>query len=248
MGRNTNISWTDATFNPWWGCAKVSPGCDNCYAEALDKRHGGNHWGSNPRSMSEKYWKNPLKWQRKAGKQGKRLKVFCGSMCDWTDNNAPDGQRERLWDVIRETPNLDWLLLTKRAGRIVHCLPDLQYDWENGYNNVWLGVTVEDMKHGLPRIDILREHSAKVKFLSVEPLLEDLGDLHLGGIDWVIVGGESGPSARPMKKEWVYNIWRQCESQDTPFFFKQWGGKKDKGGCLIDGHEIKEWPWVDFLK
>ena len=160
-------------------------------------------------------------------------------MCDWTDNNAPAGQRDRLWELIRATPNLDWQLLTKRAPNIKRCLPT---DWGNGYDNVWLGVTVENRQHGLPRIEHLRRAPAKVRFLSIEPLLEDLGEIDLTGIHWVIVGGESGPNARPMAIEWVGNLRRQAEAAGVPFFFKQWGGRRDKGGCLLQGVEIKEWP------
>ncbi|MCG5509628.1 DUF5131 family protein [Ectothiorhodospira lacustris] len=239
MADSTEIAWTDSTFNPWWGCSKVSPGCANCYAETLDRRTGGNHWEDSPKALSESNWKKPHTWNRKAEKEGTRRLVFCGSMCDWTDKSAPEGQRDRLWDTIRATPALDWQLLTKRAPRIKHCLPA---DWGTGYRNVWLGVTAEDRKHGIPRIQQLRDVPALVRFLSVEPLLEDLGDLDLTGIHWVIVGGESGPGARPMKPEWAEGVLRQCREQGVPAFFKQWGGMRDKGGCLIRGREIKEWP------
>lgn len=241
MADETEIAWTDSTFNPWWGCSKVGPGCDHCYAESLDRRTGGDHWGPDktPRLMSLKNWNGPLRWQREAMASGKRRRVFCGSMCDWADKNAPEGERERLWGLIRETPMLGWQLLTKRASRIAERLPD---DWGGGYDNVWLGVTVENRKHGLPRIEYLRMVPAKVRFLSIEPLLEDLGELDLSGIHWVIVGGESGAQARPMDPAWVDNIRRQCEAQGVPFFFKQWGGRRDKGGCDLGGTEIKQWP------
>lgn len=241
MAEQTQISWADSTFNPWWGCTKIAPGCDNCYASALDKRTGGDHWGAEttPRILSDANWKKPHQWQRQAEKTKEPRKVFCGSMCDWADNNAPSGQRERLWDLIRATPLLTWQLLTKRAPNISKFLPD---DWGDGYQNVWLGVTVEDCKHGLPRVDILRCIPAAVHFLSVEPLLEDLGILDLNGIDWVIVGGESGHHARPMEPGWAASVKTQCEAQDTPFFFKQWGGRKDKGGCILSGSEVKQWP------
>lgn len=241
MADKTEIAWTDSTFNPWWGCSKVGPGCDHCYAEALDRRTGGDHWGPNktPRVMSGDNWRKPVRWHRIAAASGTRRRVFCGSMCDWADKNAPDGQRDRLWDLIRTTPALDWQLLTKRAPNIAKSLPP---DWGDGYENVWLGVTVENRKHGLPRIKHLRSVPARVRFLSIEPLLEDFGPLDLSGIHWVIVGGESGPLARPMQPEWVASIRAQCEAQGVPFFFKQWGGRRDKGGCLISGGEIKQWP------
>lgn len=243
MAETTEIAWTNSTFNPFWGCTRVGPGCDHCYAEALDRRTGGDHWGARktPRVMSADNWRKPVRWNRIAEATGTRHKVFCGSMCDWCDRNAPLGQRERLWDLIRATPNLDWQLLTKRAPNIVKYLPA---DWGNGYSNVWLGVTVEDRKHGLLRIEHLRRIPAKIRFLSIEPLLEDLGTINLSGIHWVIVGGESGPHARPLRMEWVENIRRQCAAADVPFFFKQRGGRRDKGGCLIDGSEIKQWPKV----
>lgn len=241
MAEETEIAWTDSTFNPWWGCSKVGAGCDHCYAESLDKRTGGDHWGPDktPRTMSADNWRKPRRWQKQAETDGERRRVFCGSMCDWADKNAPSGERGRLWSLIRDTPNLDWQLLTKRALRIGDCLPE---DWGTGYPNVWLGVTVENRKHGLPRIEHLRRVPALVRFLSIEPLLEDLGPLDLSGIHWVIVGGESGPLARPMRPEWVASIREQCEAQGVPFFFKQWGGRRDKGGCLISGGEIKQWP------
>lgn len=241
MAETTEIAWTDSTFNPWWGCSKVSPECDHCYAESLDRRTGGDHWGprKTPRLMSADNWKKPIRWNRQAEATGTRRNVFCGSMCDWTDRNAPTSERGRLWGVIRETPRLNWQLLTKRAPLIAACLPD---DWGMGYENVWLGVSVGDKKHGLPRIDHLRKVPANVRFLSIEPLLEDLGEIDLTGIHWVIVGGESGNGARPLKVEWVESIKRQCEAAGVAFFFKQWGGRIDKGGCLIDGCEVKQWP------
>jgi len=241
MAEKTNISWCDSTFNPWWGCSKVGPGCDHCYAEALDKRTGGDHWGprSVPRVTGADNWKKPRRWQKKAEASGIRRKVFCGSMCDVFDNKAPRDTRTDLWYLINETPNLDWLLLTKRAPNI---LPFLPCDWNGGYENVWLGVTVENRKHGLPRMEILKVINTKVRFLSIEPLLEDLGDLDLTGIHWVIVGGESGHHARPMEQAWVDNVHIQCKEQGVPFFFKQWGGRKDKGGCLLRGREVKQWP------
>ena len=249
MGKNTEISWCESTFSPWWGCRKISSGCDNCYAEALDHRLGRKNWVEGEyQKMKDKYWIQPLNWNKKAVLSGIRHKVFCGSMCDWADSKGPISERERLWELIRATPMLDWLLLTKRAKHIKRYLPE---DWGSGYDNVWLGVSVEDQKHGLPRIDILRYTPAKVRFLSVEPLLEDLDHINLDGIDWVIVGGESGPVARPMKKEWVIGVALDCKIfNNVPFFFKQWGRKDNdeanhnvkKGGCLLNGKEFKKWP------
>jgi len=194
--------------------------------------------------MSNANWRNPLRWERAyaafEAEHGRRRRVFAGSMCDWADKNAPLGQRDRLFDVIRQTPHLDWQLLTKRAPNIAKYLPP---DWGAGYDNVWLGVTVENRKHGLRRIDVLRRTPAKVRFLSIEPLLEDLGELDLTGIHWVIVGGESGPGARQMDPAWAEAIRRQCEEQGVAFFFKQQGGtKRDKGGTRLGGREYKQWP------
>lgn len=245
MADITGIQWTDSTFNPWWGCTKVAPGCDHCYAAALDARTGGNHWSSAPRMMSIENWKKPLRWNRMAERSGVRHKVFCGSMCDWTDKLAPEGQLERLWGLIRTTPMLDWQLLTKRAPNIIKSLPA---DWGNGYDNVWLGVTVENRQHGLPRVEHLRDIPAKIRFLSVEPLLEDLGNIDLTGIHWVIVGGESGSRARPMDTAWCERLVAQCREQRVAVFFKQWGGRHaDKGGCKIAGTEIKEFPLQDTV-
>lgn len=246
MAERTNIAWTDSTFNPWWGCSKVAPGCDHCYAELLDRRTGGDYWGpdKSPRVMSNENWRKPRIWNRDHADfavlhDGRRRRVFAGSMCDVFDKNAPEGQRERLWQLIRETPNIDWQMLTKRAPNIARYLPD---DWGQGYENVWLGVTVENKSHGIPRIDALRKIPAKIRFLSIEPLLEDLGEFDLTGIHWVIVGGEADLNARPMEVYWVLKIMAQCRAQNVPFFFKQWGGRSDKGGCLLNGVEIKEFP------
>ena len=237
MGEKTAISWCDSTFNIAWGCTKISPGCDNCYAAALDKRTGGDHWNGKPRIMSDANWKKPLKWNRKA--TGRHL-VFCGSMCDWADKNIPDGQRERLWQLIRDTPNLTWLLLTKRATNILKYLPD---DWGEGYENVWLGVTVENRWHGIRRASILKTIPAKIRFLSCEPLIQSLPRLNLTGIHWVIVGGESGPKARPIQPWWVDRIRLNCEEDHVPFFFKQWGGNtRDKGGHLLNHQIFQEFP------
>lgn len=245
MASTTEIAWTDSTFNPWWGCTAIAPGCDHCYAQSLDKRTGGDHWGAHKtyKIMSDNNWKNPLRWERKADaffkEHGRKRRVFCASMSDVADYKAPDGQRERLWETIKATPSLDWQVLTKRPSNMAKLLPA---DWGAGYANVWLGVTVENIQHGIPRIDVLREIPAVLRFLSIEPLLEDLGEINLSGIHWVIVGGESGGKARPMKKEWVLNIRNQCLQQNVPFFFKQWGAIVGKGGCELDGYEIKEWP------
>lgn len=169
MGQDSAIEWTHHTFNPWWGCSKISPGCANCYAEAFDKRVGGEHWGPGVerRTFGEKHWREPLKWNA-AAKAGERHRVFCASMADVFEAEAPAGQIERLWSLIRETPHLDWLLLTKRPERIAASLPA---DWGEGYANVWLGASVEDQPRANERVPHLVRVPAVVRFLSMEPLL-----------------------------------------------------------------------------
>ena len=254
MAEETGIAWTDSTFNAWWGCVKVGPECANCYAETLDVATGGNHWGvhTRPRAMSSSNWRNPRVWNRDHDlffkKHGRNRRVFCGSMMDWADINAPGSkigeakelnQRERMWSLIKETTNLNWMLLTKRAPNIVRMLPK---DWNEGYyNNVALGVSVGNKKHGLPRIDHLRKIPAKIRFLSIEPLLEDLGEINLEGIHWVIVGGESGENFRPMNMDWAQNIYDKCRASGIPFFFKQTGGI-DGGTSDFFGRIVQEFP------
>jgi protein gp37 len=245
MAEVTGISWTDHTHNEWWGCSSTAgAGCDKCYAAVLDRRTGGNYFGigTSPRRTKEQNRNKPYRWNRDAEASGKRLRVFCGSMMDFFDKNAPQGAREALWSKIKETVHLDWQVLTKRPSNITKMLPA---DWGNGYANVWLGATCEDRKSGLRRLEQLREIPAKVRFLSVEPLLEDLGEINLEGIQWCIVGGESGGGFRAMEKAWADRVIAQCREQGVAVFFKQWGGTaSDAGGCLIDGREIKEWPKV----
>jgi protein gp37 len=225
LGKNTTIEWTDHTFNPWWGCTKVSPACDHCYAEAWDKRTGGNHWGAHAerRTFSEKHWEEPLRWNRAAAAGGSQRRVFCASMADVFDNAAPDGARERLWQVIRATPRLDWQLLTKRPQNIVKMLPA---NWGDGYGNVWLGTTAENQEEADRRIPHLLSVAVRVRFLSCEPLLGPISlrptwlreQLH-----WIIAGGESGPKARPSNPEWFRSLRDQCVSAGVAFHFKQWG-------------------------
>lgn len=253
MADATEIAWTDSTFNPWWGCQSVGAGCDNCYAAALDRRTGGDHFqaGITPRTMSDENWRKPTRWNRSALKSGVRRKVFCASMCDWADKNAPEGQRERLFSLIRDTSMLDWQLLTKRASNIEKYLPE---DWGGGYQNVWLGVTVENRRQGLRRMEMLKNIPATIRFLSIEPLLEDLGALDLAGIHQVIVGGESGNNARAMHPDWARSIRDQCLNQGVPFFFKQWGShgsdgvkrSKEANGRMLDAVLWDQYPEVGY--
>ena len=176
---NTEIAWTDSTFNPWIGCTHASPGCKHCYAESMNRRYGwngdGGPWGPNaPRKVTaEANWRVPLNWDREAaqgfqGKSGSRRLVFGGDLCDIFDERGPSDARENLWSLIRETPHLTWQLLSKRPENFRSFLPS---DWGEGYENVWLGVTVDDRENGYPRVDLLRETPARVRFLSCEPLL-----------------------------------------------------------------------------
>jgi protein gp37 len=180
--------------------------------------------------MSDAKWREPLKWDREAAETGARPRVFCGSICDWADDEAPAGHRDRLWELIRQTPHLDWLLLTKRASNIEKYLPG---DWNAGYANVWLGVTCENKQHGLPRLDILRQIPAVVRFVSCEPLLEDLGEIGLNGINWVIVGGETGQNARSMDTAWAKSIIEQCRAQGVAPWMKQLGKLPMENGAAL---------------
>ena len=228
MGKGTGIGWTDATFNSWWGCTKVSPGCDFCYAEAFDKRVGGAHWGkAQPRRIfGQKHWNEPIQWNRAAGRAHEITKVFCGSMMDVMDDEAPAGQRERLWVLIDETPNLLWQLLTKRPQRYVRYLPEEGFR----HNNVILGATTENQKFYDVRMRHLdnsvialrrRGYMHQVQnFISYEPAL---GPIKMGPLhpDWVIFGGETGHGRRPMELRWAEAIKAECEYVGIPFFMKQ---------------------------
>ena len=235
MAENSNIEWTHHTFNPWEGCQKVGPGCDNCYAEARDIRFtGGTHWGpgSPRRRTSAANWRKPLAWDRAAALAGERHRVFCASLADVFDNAVDPAWREDLWRLIETTPNLDWMLLTKRPGNIAKMLPP---SWGAGWHNVWLGCTVVNQAEADRDIPKLLAVPAAIRFLSMEPLLGpvDLAqatrrvlrhqsylnlNLHL-----VIVGGESGPGARPMHPDWARSLRDQCQAAGVAFFFKQWG-------------------------
>ena len=234
MGENSKIAWTDHTFNPWIGCTKVSPGCDNCYAEAYAKRYEIVQWG--PRRArkltSDSNWNLPLKWNRQAEKTGVRKKVFCASLADVFDNEISSSWRARLWDLIAATQGLDWLILTKRISNADEMLPN------DIFPNLWLGISVVNQQEADRDIPKLLTTPADVRFLSMEPLLgpvefsdvtnradcvQQAGKRALSGIDWVIVGGESGPHARPMNPAWVRSIRDQCRPVEVPFLFKQWG-------------------------
>ena len=226
MGDTTGIQWTDHTFNPWVGCTKISAACDNCYAETWAKRAGSPElWQGDRRRTSNANWQKPMKWDRDAAAQGRRARVFCASLADFFDNQVPTRWRDDAWHRIDQTPNLEWQLLTKRPENMLKMLPTPAIgtpEWGEGWRNVWLGTTVEN-KATLRRADVLRAIPAAVRFLSIEPLLEDIGEIDLSGISWIIVGGESGSSARPMHPEWARSLRDQCKAAGVPYFFKQWG-------------------------
>lgn len=244
MGERTGISWTDHTFNPVWGCMEVSRACDFCYARTLDRRVGGNHWGPHApfREFGDKHWAEPLRWDRAAEKDGVRRRVFCASMADVFDNRWPDHIRPRLWDLIWQTPHLDWLLLTKRPQNIAKMLPRSWGD-VNGWANVWLGVTAEDQEQFHLRWRYLRTIPARVRYVSYEPALGPLSLPRAEQPDWIIAGGESGASHRAPDPQWFASLQRECEQEGIAFHFKQWGGRKPgANGCALNGREYKEFP------
>ncbi len=239
MSLQSSIEWTDATWNPVRGCTKISPGCKHCYAESLAERFRGvkDHpyeQGFDLRLVPEKL-PDPLRWRTPK-------MVFVNSMSDLFHEQVPDSYIAAVAGVMLIAKWHTYQVLTKRSKRLLKLL-STNITFAAEQQHVWWGVSVEDRKHGLPRIDDLRSAPARVRFLSIEPLLEDLGSISLEGIDWVIVGGESGPGARPMKKEWVLSIKEQCRQAKVPFFFKQWGGiRKSEAGRFLDGRTYDEFP------
>lgn len=224
MGENSKIEWTTHTFNPWWGCTKVSEACKHCYAEGWAKRVGQDVWGPKVerRSFADAHWRGPLKWNAAAEDAPFRPRVFCASMADVFEDRAElEVHRRRLWALIEATPNLDWLLLTKRPQNVMR-LAGWGSDWPT---NVWFGTTVELQVRADELLPFLSVVPARVRFVSAEPLLGPLFiEPWLGStIDWVITGGESGPKARPASPEWFRSLMRQCMASRVPFHFKQWG-------------------------
>jgi protein gp37 len=242
MAKNSHIEWTDHTFNPWWGCHKVSPACDNCYAESWAKRVGHPLWGQRAprRFFGDSHWREPLKWNQEARAKGTRARVFCASMADVFERRATLTQeRARLWNLIDTTPNLDWLLLTKRPQHVVSMTP-WGDDWPR---NVWIGTTIENQKLADLRLPYLLALPAAVRFLSCEPLLGPL-DLRswfdrrrYNPLDWVIAGGESGPRSRPMHPDWAVGLLSQCQRAKVPFYFKQWGHWVPAESARVSGPE-----------
>jgi protein gp37 len=239
MAEHSAIEWTDATWNPIRGCTKISPGCTHCYAETFAERFRGvpghpYEQGFDLRLVPEKL-AEPLRWKMPK-------MVFVNSMSDLFHKDVPD---DYVVNVARVMQTANWhtyQVLTKRSERMRDMLCTTLAD-AAGRDHIWWGVSVEDRQHGLARIDHLRAAPAMVRFLSIEPLLEDLGTIDLAGIHWVIVGGESGHGARPMEKAWALSIRDQCRAAGVPFFFKQWGGvHKSKAGRLLDGRTYDEVP------
>jgi protein gp37 len=268
MGENSKIEWCDHTFNPWMGCQKVSPGCDNCYAEAMmDHRYGKVQWGprGERRRTSERNWQLPIKWNSDARifrkQHGHRPRVFCASLADVFDNQIDAEWREDLFALIRKCKGLDWLVLTKRPENIEKMLPP---DWGNGYPNVWLGTTTEDQARFDARWKRLKKIPAVIRFVSYEP---GLGPLRLSPgqslPDWLISGGGSGAGARALDPQWIRDIVADCRRFGVAPFHKQWGAyhsnplvveqgmtvseareidAEGKGGGLVDSKLIREFP------
>jgi protein gp37 len=239
MSANSKIEWTDATWNPVRGCTKVSPGCQHCYAETFAERFRdvpGHPFeqGFDLRLVPEKLG-DPLRWSSSQ-------MVFVNSMSDLFHEKVPDDYIVSVARVMKAAHWHTYQVLTKRGERLQALLKGkLHFAAEQPH--IWWGVSVENRKHGLPRVDLLRNSPAQVRFLSIEPLLEDIGCLNLEGIDWVIVGGESGPGARPMDINWVRHIRTQCREAKVAFFFKQWGGvRKSETGRELDGQTYDEFP------
>lgn len=291
MSDQTKIEWADHTFNPWEGCTKVSPGCAHCYAETRNHRFGGDNWGKSKPRRRTKDWKKPLRWnnainwQHEIGNIPTRPRIF-PSLCDWLDEEIPAEWLADFLKLIQQTPNLDWLLLTKRpenfdrrmfeASKLLPFEPvgtnevgtvmaNFACGWRGGDHppeNVWIGVSVEDQKRADERIPELLKIPAKVRFLSVEPLLwpvrlttvcglsfnrnpdHTLARKDGTGIDWVIVGGESGPKARPCNVDWIRDIVRQCEAAGVPCFVKQLGANIRDDRCVSPYPipDVECWP------
>lgn len=265
MSANSGISWTDHTFNPWWGCVEVSPACDECYARTWAKRTGFDVWGADAprRFFGDKHWNEPLKWNRKAEEAGVRARVFCASMADIAERHrdpdtmaAMDAARRDLVALIAATPWLDWLLLTKRPQDLIKLFPE----WCGGFPpNVWVGVTVESKDYTW-RLDVLCDEmpAAVVKFASWEPALGDVSfkPWFSRGLNWVIGGGESGGKARPAEQTWVLFARDECVAAGVAFHFKQWGewapiwsGRSffnERVGKKLAGREVDGKVWDEF--
>lgn len=259
MAETTGIAWTDATFNPWWGCTKVGPGCDHCYAERDAKRYGFDAWGHGKerRFFGDKHWQMPVKLNAQAQREGRRIKVFCASMADVFDREVGDEHRARLFDLIKDTPSLDWQIVTKRIGNAARMLPP---DWGDGYANVWLIATAVDQAEFDRDVPKLLATPARIRGLSIEPQLGpvDLYHPHANAatnplntsvvVDWVITGGESGPNSGPNAArfysiEWARALVRQCRDAGVACFVKQLGSNHDGPATRArKADDPSEWP------
>lgn len=239
---DSNIEWTERTWNPITGCTKISPGCKNCYAESMAKRLQSMNTPGYENGFTLTLMEGRLK---EPADRKKPAVYFVNSMSDTFHENVPFSYIDRIFETVRQTPQHTYQVLTKRAERMAE-----YFRTRSVPENVWLGVSVENRRYGLPRIELLRNIPATVRFISCEPLLEDLGHLNLANIEWVIVGGESGSKARRMFPAWADNIRRQCEAAGAAFFFKQWGSwgadgikrSKRANGCLLNGSVRQEFP------
>jgi len=250
MADTTAISWTEHTWNPWRGCTKISPGCAHCYMYTQQLRYQKN--AKDPQKFNPfivqqtgSTWNDPLRWQKAAAAAGKIERVFT---CSWSDffHKDADAWRPRAWEIIRQCPNLQFQILTKRPENIAARLPmkdslGLQWGPAWPWPNVWLGVSVENSKF-LWRVRELTDIPAHVHFVSAEPLLDSLRKLNLEHIEWLIVGGESGKGFRPMKTEWAAELRDKCVARGVAFFFKQIAAYRTESGCILDGREWKEYP------
>jgi protein gp37 len=238
----TTISWADFTFNPWIGCTKVGPGCDNCYAEDdFDRRKHRVRWGAgNPRSRTaSSTWRVPIAWNRKAAETGHRPRVFCASLADVFDNEVDPHWRADLWDLIRATPLLRWMLLTKRIGNVMKMVPP---DWP--FPHAGIMATIVNQEEWDRDFGKLMSVPAPWHGVSLEPLLGPV-DIGASLFDWAIVGGESGRHYRNIKADWVRSLRDQCARNGIAFHFKQWNGRHSKSnGCELDGREYKGFPFA----
>ena len=237
MAQNTEIEWADGTWNPVTGCTEISPGCRNCYAKSMSKRLKAmgqfNYRNGFKVTLQPHMLDRPFEWQ-------KPKKIFVNSMSDLFHYDVPDGYIKQVFDVASEADHHKYKFLTKRSERLLQMASYLPWP-----DNIWAGVSVENDDYAF-RIDDLKQVPATVNFVSFEPLIGPILNLDLTGIDWVIVGGESGPNARPMKEAWVLDIRDQCLGSNTPFFFKQWGGKnKKKEGRLLEGKIWAQFPQAE---
>ena len=236
MSGKTKIEWTESSWNPITGCSPVSAGCQHCYAARFAKRLKAM---GNPRyvnafdvTVHEDLIGTPLLWK-------KPQMIFVNSMSDLFHENVPTDVIKRIFDTMNRSSIHTFQVLTKRAERLAALAPNLQWS-----DNIWMGVSIEN-QDTIFRADFLKQTGAYIKFISAEPLLSPLSSLNLQGIDWLIVGGESGPGSRPMMEEWVMELKLKCDETDTAFFFKQWGGtNKKKAGALLGGKEYKSYPKV----